>query len=488
MYSPTEAQLAHQLGHHGVLHYDASQHSMEGHAEYMSAQNGLPNGHYDNQQIPYDHMQGIDQYGMQSMAMAPGSGAEVEDRRKRGSAASATNDKELREILSRNDGRTLKDVAHEVLAAERTPRAEKTKQLFAMLWLRSVCKSSKQSVPRSRVYTSYAERCANERVAPLNPASFGKLVRVIFPGIQTRRLGVRGESKYHYVDLELIEPDQQAANEERAQSRHATESQASLAFQNPSIDFNSMPRLQADTAAFPSQDHVPEPSTSRFEGRPSFGRVYFPPADYESFQDPDTIELPDIHTYIPPKTDIDAADALTALYRTHCTSLVDCIRFCKEKQFFRFFTSFQGTLTVPVQKLLVHPDVAPWIKECDWIMYQKMIRFVSQLTLQVVPPQVCKFLNNISKNLYTHINKTFQGHPAHMLEAKLEPATLFANLLHRMLRANSTAHAAANLLITDHLRDQMWQDWVALVNPIRVMETELPNCEYEETYKILTTE
>lgn len=39
----------------------------------------------------------------------------------------------------------------------------------------------------------------------LNAASFGKLVRVIFPGIQTRRLGVRGESKYHYVNLTLCE-------------------------------------------------------------------------------------------------------------------------------------------------------------------------------------------------------------------------------------------------------------------------------------------
>jgi regulatory factor X len=40
-----------------------------------------------------------------------------------------------------------------------------------------------------------------ERVTVLNPASFGKLVRLVFPGLKTRRLGVRGESKYHYVDL-----------------------------------------------------------------------------------------------------------------------------------------------------------------------------------------------------------------------------------------------------------------------------------------------
>lgn len=39
----------------------------------------------------------------------------------------------------------------------------------------------------------------------LNPASFGKLVRVLFPGLKTRRLGVRGESKYHYVNFVLEE-------------------------------------------------------------------------------------------------------------------------------------------------------------------------------------------------------------------------------------------------------------------------------------------
>jgi regulatory factor X len=42
-------------------------------------------------------------------------------------------------------------------------------------------------------------------VTVLNPASFGKLVRVLFPGLKTRRLGVRGESKYHYVNFSLKE-------------------------------------------------------------------------------------------------------------------------------------------------------------------------------------------------------------------------------------------------------------------------------------------
>lgn len=212
----------------------------------------------------------------------------------------------------------------------------------------------------------------------------------------------------------------------------------------------------------------------------------FAPPEHDSFQDSDSIELPNIFNYVPPRTDVDAANALSALYRTHCTSLVDCVRFCKEKQFFRLFTSFYGTLTVPPRKLFVHPDLAPWIKECDWLMYQKMIRFVSQLTLQVAPPVVLQFLGTISKRLHGYISQVFHGHPRHVLEAKLEPATLFAGLLHRMLRVNSTAHAAAALLMTDQNRDLMWHDWVTLVNPKRIMESELPDCGYEETYKILT--
>lgn len=68
-----------------------------------------------------------------------------------------------------------------------------------------VCTRGKGSVPRARVYANYASRCANERITVLNPASFGKLVRVLFPGLKTRRLGVRGESKYHYVNFTLIE-------------------------------------------------------------------------------------------------------------------------------------------------------------------------------------------------------------------------------------------------------------------------------------------
>lgn len=57
-----------------------------------------------------------------------------ETRKKKGSASSIANDQELRRLFRENHHRDLNDVAASVLANERGPRSEKTKQIFAMNW------------------------------------------------------------------------------------------------------------------------------------------------------------------------------------------------------------------------------------------------------------------------------------------------------------------------------------------------------------------
>jgi len=388
--------------------------------------------------------------------------------------------------------------------------------------LRAVCKPAKTSVPRNRVYSQYASRCGTERVVPLNPASFGKLVRVIFPGIQTRRLGVRGESKYHYVDLALEDesfshPSFGGGTTTKSASNTTYDPRArrsdSLSTQAPAqLDFNQPHRsLPPDTAAFPSTTGPCDPAPA--PNLPSRARAFaypdsrgmnphtpesltyphtlrFPSAPIPEFSENEPVHLPSLQPYLPPRTDPDTAAALFALYRTHCTSLIDSIRFCKEKQFFRLYTSFHGTLTVPVQKLFAHPSLAPWIESCDLITYRTMIRFVSRLTLQAAPVVVINILSNISATLHAHLTKTFAAQPPHVVQAKLRPATIFARLLHRLIRVNQAAHAAANLLTIEQNRVQMWREWVGMVNPKRVVEAEVPPVEgaQEEVYAILTLE
>lgn len=212
----------------------------------------------------------------------------------------------------------------------------------------------------------------------------------------------------------------------------------------------------------------------------------WPTADEEPYREDEPINLPNIYSYVPPGTDPDAANALVALYRSHCVSVIDCFRFCKEKMLWHHFTSFHGTLTVPVQKLLAHPDIADWIKECDWLMYQNMVRFVAPLALQVVPHRVLDTFKAISNKLTDHIAVTFQNLPQHVRDAKLSPAIPFAGLLDRLLRVNATAHAAANMLTSDANREQMWQDWCLHVKPRKVVESALATNGFCRTLWILT--
>ena len=186
----------------------------------------------------------------------------------------------------------------------------------------------------------------------MNPASFGKLVRVIFPGIQTRRLGVRGESKYHYVDLALINDTEDGEDARRPSigpTAHNTMKRQQSS--GPKLDFNSIPRLPADSAQFPPPDTGVESTSTQYaptgskgllfadiysnQYRPSNARtktsyeneLKFPTAEVLTASDVLEIELPEITPYLPARTDPDSADNLTAMYGSHVTSLVDSVRY-----------------------------------------------------------------------------------------------------------------------------------------------------------------
>ena len=94
-----------------------------------SQPNGIPAQHMD----AHAYHTSMAPQSQQQHFMAPP--MDAEDKKKKGSASgSATNDKELRQLLAQNEGRHLKDVAAEVIQNDRTSKAEKSKQLFAMLW------------------------------------------------------------------------------------------------------------------------------------------------------------------------------------------------------------------------------------------------------------------------------------------------------------------------------------------------------------------
>ncbi|KAI1135102.1 RFX DNA-binding domain-containing protein [Hypoxylon sp. FL0543] len=442
-----------------------------------------------------------------SLAMVPAS-------RSVSSRTSANNELEMRQLFQANQHRTLPDVARELHGNERGPNSERARQIFAMLWVNQVCSRGKGSVPRGRVYANYASRCATERITVLNPASFGKLVRVLFPGLRTRRLGVRGESKYHYVNFVLAE-DQPSIEDvpmrpalpalPYPESTPFTQSFSAPQSQSPALNTQQLSRLptptfaqHADTVAAPgtgttrSHSVYNQPDVNSVDQlHSSSAKTTLYLAFLETPVDPshnnEPLVLPKIEPYLPDGTDPDAAISLTALYRSHCTSLLECIRFCKDKGFFHLYTSFQGTLTMPVQKLFSNPSIAPWIEQCDFVVYQRMMQIVAPLVLQVIPKPVLETFRNISERLVVHIRESYQGQPRHVVQAKEAPAAIFTALLDRTLRVNLTAHAAANMLANSANRDQMYIDWITMVRIRKVSEC-VPTRGMDDVVNLLLNE
>lgn len=70
---------------------------------------------------------------------------------------------------------------------------------------------------------------------PIGAAGFGKLVRKTFPNITTRRLGTRGQSKYHYYGIAIRETspyyelEQAEAKREEAVKLYGTSNPEQLA-------------------------------------------------------------------------------------------------------------------------------------------------------------------------------------------------------------------------------------------------------------------
>ncbi|KAI0457953.1 RFX DNA-binding domain-containing protein [Xylaria acuta] len=406
---------------------------------------------------------------------------------------SANNELEMRQLYHASKHRQLEEVAKELHGNERGPNSERARQVFAMLWLSQVCTKGKGSVPRGRVYANYASRCATERITVLNPASFGKLVRVLFPGLKTRRLGVRGESKYHYVNFTLMEDQpelkepvaqpalpmpessqyQQSFNTIQSQSTTLDVAKPALPSPQTNQPSEGLPTsISMDTRAHSLYNEPDVPTIDLLDTSTTKTMVHlaFPRDGDDQFNQSQPLILPRIEPFLPYHTDPDSAKSLAALYRSHCTSVVECIRYCKEKTFFHLYTSFLGTLTMPVQKLFANPSLAPWIEQCDFVLYQRMTRIIAGLTLQVVPKTVLDTLRNISERLVRHIRESFQGQPKHVVRAKESPATIFAAILDRALRVNLTAHAAANMLANPANRTNMYIDWITMVRIRKVAE------------------
>ena len=227
--------------------------------------------------------------------------------------------------------------------------------------------------------------------------------------------------------------------------------------------------------------HTPDPAPNMIPRPLKFPTSSTPPQQGEI-----QLELPSIEPYLPPGTDIDAVNSLVSVYRSHCHLAIDNFRFCKTDKFCDSYKSLAGLLTMPGQKLLAHPKIAGWIRECDWLKYQKMVPMLDFTLLNQMPRKAMAHMEQVALSLCGWIAQFFQNQPEHVLDAMQGPASIFVTLVQRYLRVNRAALDVAGVLESVVNRDKMWCDWAAHIQPFHVLQNSLFSHGHKRVLHILT--
>ncbi|XP_073455137.1 DNA-binding protein RFX2 isoform X2 [Aquarana catesbeiana] len=345
------------------------------------------------------------------------------------------------------------------------------------------------SLPRSSLYNHYLRHCQEHKLDPVNAASFGKLIRSVFMGLRTRRLGTRGNSKYHYYGIRL-KPDsplnrlqedmqymamrqQPIHQKQRYRPTHKTDGMmdTSLGSQHTSPE---------QSVAAQSQHHQQFIDTSH---------VFpdFPDPDLGGLMLPDGITMSDVKN-------------LQLMYRRHCEATVDVVMNLQfqyiEKLWLAFWNSKPSSpdgstalsseeeqeAVIPKEILMVlckYEPIMRWMRGCDHILYQALVEILIPDVLRPVPSTLTQAIRNFAKSLEGWLTNAMTDFPQQIVQAKVGVVSAFAQTLRRYTSLNHLAQAARAVLQNTSQINQMLSD-LNRVDFANVQEQASWVCQCEE--------
>ncbi|KZV72171.1 hypothetical protein PENSPDRAFT_576605 [Peniophora sp. CONT] len=164
---------------------------------------------------------------------------------------------------------TLEKLAANVRAATTTSASDRAKQIFVQAWLTgNYAPYPDGNVPRQGLYFSYRRVCEQYGIPHINTATLGKAIRHCFPTIKTRRLGVRGNSKYHYCGIRPATSAEAEFLQDYIRKSNNTAAQQS-------VNAARIASEQAETGGYKNEDRSDEEDEDDISEAPSSKRNSF---------------------------------------------------------------------------------------------------------------------------------------------------------------------------------------------------------------------
>ncbi|XP_037331240.2 MHC class II regulatory factor RFX1a isoform X3 [Pungitius pungitius] len=330
------------------------------------------------------------------------------------------------------------------------------------------------SLPRSTLYCHYLLHCQEQKLEPVNAASFGKLIRSVFMGLRTRRLGTRGNSKYHYYGLRIKAGSSLLRLMEDQQ--HLAMRQQPFSQKQRLKPVHKVEGLTNGTAAGAGQQQNQQQGSGQVD-------ISTQVQQYQQFLDASRAlpDFPDIDLQgksLPEGIELEHIKSFQLLYREHCEAILDVmvnLQFTLVetlwKTFWRFSQNQAGDATLAVHDesekrlpksclvlLCKYDPVLRWSRDCDNSLYQALVEILIPDVLRPIPSALTQAIRNFAKSLESWLTNAMMNIPEEMVRIKVTSANAFAQTLRRYTSLNHLAQAARAVLQNTAQINQMLSD------------------------------
>ncbi|CAH0626849.1 unnamed protein product [Chrysodeixis includens] len=299
------------------------------------------------------------------------------------------------------------------------------------------------SLPRSTLYAHYLRHCGTHRLEPVNAASFGKLIRSVFIGLRTRRLGTRGNSKYHYYGIRAkpgVEQDHNDLRDDILDQHDNIDDKTDV------LDLQEGRRGSGVRAASNSPAHV--------------HRAYL-----------GSVSPPSPPALAGAAEALAGGEALTALrrhHRAHGAAFLAAVAALDTAGVERARRAFwrRPPAALPRRSLLrlaASRHGAAWLRSADLQLYQRAVDLLLPDVLRPIPPQLTQAIRNFAKSLEGALAAgagagAAGGAPGPAARAQASAAAALSAALRRYTSLNHLAQAARAVLTNQHQIHQMLAD------------------------------
>ncbi|XP_072560672.1 MHC class II regulatory factor RFX1a isoform X2 [Paramormyrops kingsleyae] len=323
------------------------------------------------------------------------------------------------------------------------------------------------SLPRSTLYCHYLLHCQEQKLEPVNAASFGKLIRSVFMGLRTRRLGTRGNSKYHYYGLRIkassslqrLMEDQQhlAMRQQPFSQKQRIKPVQKVEGMTNGMGLGAGQQQPAGLSDISSQ-------VQQYQQFLDASRTLseFPEIDLQGRPLPEGIELEHIKSF-------------QLLYREHCEAILDVminLQFTLVETLWKTFWRFseaqaastghdESEKRLPKSCLVLlckYEPVLRWSRQCDNALYQGLVEVLIPDVLRPIPSALTQAIRNFAKSLESWLTNAMICIPEEMVRIKVTAASAFAQTLRRYTSLNHLAQAARAVLQNTTQINQMLSD------------------------------